>query len=70
MHFWTNFRVDSKVPGSGGFKGGEIFLPKGFDPLRPKGSSFCTIMRYPFLASDRKVVLKAPFYTYVEGEAR
>ena len=42
-------------------------------PCRHKASSFCTILRYPFLVSDPKNFLKAPLtpiYTNFEGAAR
>ena len=45
-------------------------LLKDLTPYQPKGSHLCTILTYPYLATDPKIFLKAPLapiYTNFEG---
>ena len=56
-----------------GFRGGGTPLPQRFDLCWPKGSPFCSILRFPFLAGWPLDFLKAPsppIYTNFEGGAR
>ena len=53
----TNIQTVADLGGGGG---ADAPPPQGFDPRRPKGSSLCTILRYPFLVTEPKNVLKAP----------
>ena len=46
---------------------------QGFDPLPTQRVPLCTILRYPYLVTNRKIFLKAPLapiYTNFEGGAR
>ena len=63
---------------SSGFGGGSDGAvadpsPQGFDPLPTQRVPLCTILRYPYLVTDPKIFLKAPWapiYTKFEGGAR
>ena len=71
LKFNESFCADPMVDLGGG--GGADTLLQGFDPLQPKGSPPCTVLRYPYLAMDPKIFLeapRAPVYTNFEGGAR
>ena len=66
-----NLNIYSGADFVGGWGFGR-FLPQGFEPLPTQRVPLCTISRYPFLARDPKIFLKAPLapvYTNFEGGA-